>query len=160
MQARNSTIMPTHIYTANAPAHNAGINAQVVYQHVHVPLCTYFEDRGHQMFIDGEDGDLQYGHDEELHRAGFTQNGPEGDQDCSCTEVSVDYSAGQRRKHVFRKTEIIGEGEEVEHKNPQTSTVQPPSSSYSAANRTSHWFTALLLSRRCIFNCINDNQGY
>jgi len=45
------------------------------------------------MFIDGEDGDLQYGHDEELHRAGFTQNGPKGDQDCSRAEVCVDHSA-------------------------------------------------------------------
>ncbi|KAG7222716.1 hypothetical protein INR49_026325, partial [Caranx melampygus] len=40
-----------------------------------------------QVLIDGEDGNLQYGHDEELHRAGFTQNGPKRDQDCSCAEV-------------------------------------------------------------------------
>ncbi len=38
----------------------------------------------------------------------------------------------------------------MEHKNPQTSTVQPPSSSYSAANRTSHWFIE--------HNCINENE--
>lgn len=49
------------------------------------------------MFIDGEEGDLQDGHDEELHRAGFTQNSSEGNQDCSCAEVRVDYSAGLRR---------------------------------------------------------------
>ncbi len=104
----NSTVIPTHIYTVNVPAHNAGINAHAVYQHACVSLCTYFEDFGHQMFIDGEDGDLQYGHDEKLHRAGFTQNCPEGDQDCSCAEVCVDYSAGQRRNLVFRKTEIVG----------------------------------------------------
>lgn len=78
---------------------------EVLYQHMHVSLCTYFKNCGHQMFIDGEDGDLQYGHDEELHRAGFTQNGPEGDQDCSCAEVCIDYSAGQGRKQVFGKTE-------------------------------------------------------
>lgn len=78
------------------------------YQHMHVSLCTYFKNCGHQMFINGEDGDLQYGHDEELHRAGFTQNCPEGDQDCSCAEVCIDYSAGQGGKHVFGKTEIIG----------------------------------------------------
>lgn len=66
--------------------------ANVVYQHMPVSLRTYFKDCGHQMFVDGEDGDLQYGHDEELHRAGFTQNGSEGDQDCSCAEVCVDYS--------------------------------------------------------------------
>lgn len=50
------------------------------------------------MFIDGEDGNLQYGHDEELHRAGFTQDSPKGDQDCSCAEVCIDYSAGRSRK--------------------------------------------------------------
>lgn len=49
----------------------------------------------HQMFIDGEDGNLQYGHDEELHRTGFTQDSPKGDQDCSCAEVCIDYSAGK-----------------------------------------------------------------
>lgn len=49
------------------------------------------------MLIDGEDGDLQYGHDEELHRAGFTQNGSKGDQDCGCAEVCVDYSAEKNK---------------------------------------------------------------
>lgn len=58
------------------------------------------------MLIDGEDGDLQYGHDEELHRAGFTQNGSEGDQDCSCAEVCIDYSSGKGRKQVIRTTEM------------------------------------------------------
>lgn len=47
------------------------------------------------MFIHGEDGDLQYGHDEELHRTGFTQDSPKRDQDCSCAEVCIDYSAGK-----------------------------------------------------------------
>lgn len=78
---------------------------EVVYQHMHVSLWTYFKNFGHQMFIDGEDGDLQYGHDEELHRAGFSQNGPKGDQDCSCAEVCIDYSAGQGRKQVFGTTQ-------------------------------------------------------
>lgn len=50
------------------------------------------------MFINGEGGDFQYGHDEELYRAGFTQNCPKGDQDCSCAEVCIDYSAGQGAK--------------------------------------------------------------
>lgn len=50
------------------------------------------------MFIDGEAGNLQDGHDEELHRAGFTQDSSKRDQDCSCAEVCIDYSAGQYRK--------------------------------------------------------------
>lgn len=50
------------------------------------------------MFIDGEDGNLQDGHDEELHRAGFTQDSPKGDQDSRCAEVCIDYSAGKKRK--------------------------------------------------------------
>lgn len=45
------------------------------------------------MFIDGEDSNLQYGHDKQLHRTGFPQNSPKGDQDCSCAEVCIDYSA-------------------------------------------------------------------
>lgn len=60
------------------------------------------------MLIDGEDGDLQYGHDEELHRAGFTQNGSKRDQDCSSAEVCIYHTAGDGRKQVIRKTEIIG----------------------------------------------------
>lgn len=47
------------------------------------------------MFVDGEDGDLENGHDEELHGTGFTQNSTEGDQDRGCAEVCIDYSAGQ-----------------------------------------------------------------
>lgn len=54
------------------------------------------------MLIDGKDGDLQYGHDEELHRAGFTQNGAKWNQDRSCAEICIDYSAGVRTK-VLRK---------------------------------------------------------
>lgn len=65
-----------------------------------VSLCAYLKNIGHQMFIDGEDGDLQYGHDEELQRAGFTQNSPEGNQDCSCAEVCIDYPAGQERQKL------------------------------------------------------------
>lgn len=68
--------------------------ARLVQQRMHVSLFAYCEDIGHQMFIDGEDGDLHYGHDEELYRAGLTQNRSEGDQDCGCAEVCVDYSAG------------------------------------------------------------------
>lgn len=52
------------------------------------------------MLIDGEDADLQHGHDQELDGAGFTQNGAKGDQDCSCAEVCVDYSAGEGREQV------------------------------------------------------------
>lgn len=51
------------------------------------------------MLIDGEDGDLQNGHDEELNGAGFTQNGTEGDQDRGRAEVCVDHSEGGRRTH-------------------------------------------------------------
>lgn len=76
---------------------------KLVYPHMHVSLCIYFEDRSHQMFINGEDSDLQYSHDEELHRAGFAQNSPERDQDCGCAEVCVNHS--ERRGN---KTEIIG----------------------------------------------------
>lgn len=54
------------------------------------------------MFIDGEDGNLQYGHDEELHRAGFTQDSPEGDQDSRCAEVCIDYSTGKKKTTHFR----------------------------------------------------------
>ena len=50
------------------------------------------------MFIDGEDGDLQYGHDEQLHGAGFTQNSSKGDQDCCCAEICIDDPAGQGRE--------------------------------------------------------------
>lgn len=44
----------------------------------------------HQVLIHGEDGDLQHSHDEELYRAGFTQNCTKGDQDRRCAEVSID----------------------------------------------------------------------
>lgn len=44
------------------------------------------------MLVDGEDGDLQNGHDEQLYRAGFTKNRPKGDQDCGRAEVRVDDS--------------------------------------------------------------------
>lgn len=50
------------------------------------------------MFINGEDGNLQDGHDEELQRAGFTKDSPKGDQDSRCAEVCIDYSAGKKRK--------------------------------------------------------------
>lgn len=50
------------------------------------------------MLIDGEDGDLQDGHDEELHWAGFTQNSTKGDQDCSCAEVCIYHSAAKWEK--------------------------------------------------------------
>lgn len=50
------------------------------------------------MLIDGKYGDLYYGHDEELHRAGFTQDGTERNQNCSRAEIGVDYSAGVGRK--------------------------------------------------------------
>lgn len=59
---------------------------------------AYMQNCGYQMFIDGEDSNLQYGHDEELHRAGFTQDGPKGDQDCRRAEVCVDYSAGKKSR--------------------------------------------------------------
>lgn len=65
---------------------------------MHVSSCAYFENVGHQVLINGEDADLQYGHDEELQGTGFTKDSPEGDQDCGCAEVCVDYSAGQGRK--------------------------------------------------------------
>lgn len=83
--------------------------AHVAHQHMRVSLCTYSEQFGHNMFIDGEDGDLQYGHDEELNRAGFTQNSSKGDQDRSCAEVCVDHSEGQERKQVSKKIQIIGQ---------------------------------------------------
>ncbi len=35
------------------------MNAHVVYRHRLVSLCTYTKDFGNQMFIDGEDRDLQ-----------------------------------------------------------------------------------------------------
>lgn len=54
-----------------------------------------------QVFIDGEEGDLQHGHDEELHRAGFTQDGTEGDKDCGRAEVCIDYSAGTGDKAKY-----------------------------------------------------------
>lgn len=59
---------------------------------------TDLENISHQVLIDGEDGDLQHGHDEELHRAGFTQHRTEGDQHCRCAEVCVDYPVGARIK--------------------------------------------------------------
>lgn len=59
------------------------------------------------MFINGEDGDLQYGHNEELHRASFTQNGSKWDQDCSCAEISVDYSATKGKEQNYNKLEIL-----------------------------------------------------
>lgn len=67
---------------------------------------AYVENLGYQMFIDGEDSNLQYGHDEELHRAGFTQDSPKGDQDCRRAEVCVYYSAGKKSHksatgHIF-----------------------------------------------------------
>lgn len=77
--------------------------AHVVQTRMHVSLCTYSEDFCHEMLIDGEDGDLQDGHDEELHRAGFTQNGSKRDQNCSCAEVCVDYSAEWRTQQVFSR---------------------------------------------------------
>lgn len=49
------------------------------------------------MLIDGEEGDLQYSHDEELDWAGFTQNGPKGDQNCGCAEVRINHSFGEGR---------------------------------------------------------------
>lgn len=55
------------------------------------------------MLIEWEDGDLQYGHDEELHRACFTQNGSKGDQNCGCAEVGVDYPSGECRKQSLGK---------------------------------------------------------
>lgn len=55
---------------------------------------TYLENFGYQMLVDGEDSDLQNGHNEELDRAGFTQDCPKGDQHCSCAEVCIDYSVG------------------------------------------------------------------
>lgn len=61
-------------------------------------VFSYSEDFYYEMLIDGEDCDLQDGHDEELNRAGFTQDGPKGDQDCSCAEVCINHPAGQGRK--------------------------------------------------------------
>lgn len=55
------------------------------------------------MFINREDGDLQYGHNKELHRASFTQNGSKGDQDCCCAEICVDYSATEGKEHNYNK---------------------------------------------------------
>lgn len=58
------------------------------------------------MFIDGEDRNLQYGHDEELHRAGFTQDSPKGDQDCSCAKVCIDYPA-ESKGHKITGVELL-----------------------------------------------------
>lgn len=55
-----------------------------------VCLSTDLENSGHQVLVDGEDGDLQHGHDEELHRAGLPQDRSEGDQHRGCAEVCVD----------------------------------------------------------------------
>lgn len=50
------------------------------------------------MLVDGEDGDLQDGHYEKLHRAGFTKNSTKGNQDRRSAEVCVDHSAGDEAK--------------------------------------------------------------
>ena len=58
------------------------------------------------MLVDAEDGDLENGHDEELHRTGFTQDSTKRDQDCGCAEVCVDYSAGGGGgQETIRKTD-------------------------------------------------------
>lgn len=65
----------------------------MVLKYKHVPQgFTHVQNFSHQMFVDGEDGDLQDGHDKELHRAGFTKNSSKGDEDRGCAEVSVDDS--------------------------------------------------------------------
>lgn len=67
----------------------------------HDLLCAHMKNFVNQVFIDGEDGDLQHGHDEELHRASFTQDGTERDKDCGRAEVCIDYSAGAGDKTKY-----------------------------------------------------------
>lgn len=68
---------------------------------MHDLLFTHVKNFVNQVFIDAEDCDLQHGHDEELHRAGFTQDGTKGDKDCGCAEVCIDYSAGTGDKAKY-----------------------------------------------------------
>lgn len=126
---------------------------KLVYPHMHVSLCIYFEDRSHQMFINGEDSDLQYSHDEELHRAGFAQNSPERDQDCGCAEVCVNHS--ERRGN---KTEIIGlrrrvGGQKAAQVNHHFSKLL--SSSQRGRSQLSYWAATKLV----IYTCINVSQA-
>ncbi len=44
------------------------------------------------MLIDAEGSDFQQSHDEELNRAGFSQNRSKWYQNSRCTEVSINHS--------------------------------------------------------------------
>ena len=52
------------------------------------------------MLVDGEDPDLQHGHDEQLDQAGLPQDGAKRDQDRRRAEVCVDYSVVEARRNA------------------------------------------------------------
>lgn len=78
-----------------------GVEEMVKKKRKHDLLCTHVKNFVNQVFIDGEEGDLQHGHDEELHWACFTQDGTKGDKDCGRAEVCIDYSAGTGDKAKY-----------------------------------------------------------